>query len=393
MKNPIIKKSKVLSCKSRLELTIVILLIYFLTGQGQDRLMTIDGVYVERTSYVADTENPDSDAKIPEVKPYQITHTRIVNGDVIAFDIPGFNDIMMNNRKSIKNVIFKIDDIELKEFPAYQLSNETDVVHFLFSTRKLKSENRKSLYKLPGGATKEVLLGIKIDESNILFYDEPTRIFFKEIRKGGGFGWSLIIAMGLFFCLIIARFSYVLKDNDAPFKDSKYLAPRFSFSKSQFAFWTFIVLASFIYIWASTGDMDSINTTALILLGITSATITTSNLISKNDESKAGTPIKSESYEKTEEKPSKKQLTAEIKRVKLRAKEKNTGSFFEDILSDSNGVSIHRMQTVIFNLVFGIAFIKGVIFDYAMPDFTETQLILLGLSNGTYAFLKTTENK
>lgn len=350
------------------------LLILFipLKSIAQTRINAIDGIYIERTYWIESPEEPDSGAKIPEVEPYEITQTNIVNGDVIAFDIPGINDFMQENKKSMKNVILKIDDLELPEFPAYIESAESDVVRFRFATRKLKYDNRKILYMLPGKATKEVLLGIKIDESNILFNNEPASLYFKEIKRWGSFGWVLIIAFFLFFALLIFRYKSVIKDSVRNLTDDLTINTYYSFSKSQFAFWTFIIMASFIYIWAFTGDLQSINNTALILLGITSLTITASNLIHTGEESRND--------------------KAKLLTIRTKSSKEKT-NFLEDILSDANGISIHRLQAVIFNLIFGIAFLKSVWLNYAMPEFSEAQLILLGLSNGTYAFLKNLENK
>ncbi len=93
-------------------------------------------------------------------------------------------------------------------------------------------------------------------------------------------------------------------------------------------------------------------------------------------------------------------------------------NFLLDILSDQNGVSVHRFQTIVFNAVFGIWFIHAVlnnliVYDcssykedarllelclnnkvhYIMPPISDNNLILLGLSSATYAALKMTENK
>jgi hypothetical protein len=268
--------------------------------------------------------------------------------------------------------MLKIDDVELPEFPAYIENTESDIVRFRFTNRKLTFDDRKLLYRLPGKSVKEVLLGIKIDETTILYYDTPVDIRFNEIKRWGQFGWLLIAAFVGFFALLILRYKTIIKNGTGglPMKEGEKTC--YSFSKSQFAFWTFIIMSSFIYIWSFTGDLNSINATALVLLGITSVTIATGNLIDKDEESRLDPKV------------------VRSFRVKSSGKRSN---FLEDILSDANGISIHRLQAFIFNLVFGIAFLKSVLSNYSMPEFSETQLILLGLSNGTYAFLKNQENK
>src|SRR5581483_6609287 len=101
-----------------------------------------------------------------------------------------------------------------------------------------------------------------------------------------------------------------------------------------------------------------------------------------------------------------------------RHQDMKTTNFFLDVLSDQNGVSIHRFQSVLFNAVFGIWFIAAVLgnlhdpnfcltlfakgdpnlaqcllhaTDFIMPIVTDNNLILLGLSSATYAALKITE--
>ena len=71
-----------------------------------------------------------------------------------------------------------------------------------------------------------------------------------------------------------------------------------------------------------------------------------------------------------------------------------------DILSDENGISIHRFQAVLFNLLFGGWFIYNVIYnlslqniDNIIPDIQANYLVLLSLSSATYTAIKTSENK
>jgi hypothetical protein len=73
--------------------------------------------------------------------------------------------------------------------------------------------------------------------------------------------------------------------------------------------------------------------------------------------------------------------------------------FFHDILSDDSGISIHRFQSMVFNVIFGIGFISNFIKQvcleaYPLADFTDWQFALIGISSATYLGLKaTSENK
>ena len=149
----------------------------------------------------------------------------------------------------------------------------------------------------------------------------------------------------------------------------------YSFSNVQFAWWMTIVLSSFITILLWRFMIPNLDQSTLILIGITGGTKLAANAIDISDQS-----------------------NPKIERLQ----NSESDYFLLDILSDSNGVSIHRLQTVIFNVVFGLWFITTVLYqlhspvssiDTIIPKIEDRDLILLGLSSGTYAALKTTENK
>lgn len=323
---------------------------------AQTIVVTIDGVYIERDSLSASVKD-----------------RAIEDGDIIAFDIPGFGDLLTQDRILLKDVVLLFNNIPLPEFTAYVENMESGVVRFEFFEDALTQENRKLLYNLKDGATKEIQLGIKAGNTSIN-YPPRANIFFEDVKYWSKIGWILIVAFLLFFLVIIIKYKSLVKDS-LPFVDSGELTRNkatYSFGKTQMAFWTFIVISSFIYIWAFTTDLNSINDTALILLGISSITLAAGSVVNSQKEDKAVAN------------------NSEAALVESRLSE---GSFFKDILSDANGISINRFQAFIFNIVFGVAFMKSVIYDYSMPEFDETQLLLLGLSNGTYVFLKNTEKK
>jgi hypothetical protein len=66
-----------------------------------------------------------------------------------------------------------------------------------------------------------------------------------------------------------------------------------------------------------------------------------------------------------------------------------------DILSDKNGVSIHRLQNVLWTLIVGVIYIQFVATQSSLPDetvLTDNLLMLMGISTGAYVGLKTMEN-
>jgi len=148
----------------------------------------------------------------------------------------------------------------------------------------------------------------------------------------------------------------------------------YSWSRVQLAWWTIIILSSFIAVlWKEPEHIaPALDYSIVILLGISSVTTATAKVI---DLPTQGVPS--------------------IQSI--------SRNFFLDILSDNSGVSISRFQTVVFNLVFGIWFIAVVAhnlnaippggINFIIPHIENTNLALLGLSSATYAAVKTTENK
>lgn len=140
----------------------------------------------------------------------------------------------------------------------------------------------------------------------------------------------------------------------------------FSFARVQLAWWTAIVLAGFISTSLAQKHIITLYDSTLYLLGMSSATLAAAKVIDTADTK-----------------------NPDIQRHQDQA---NGENFILDILSDANGISIHRFQTVVFNLVFSVWFIKFVISMKAIPDISSNNLVLLGLSSATYVGLKITEN-
>jgi hypothetical protein len=131
----------------------------------------------------------------------------------------------------------------------------------------------------------------------------------------------------------------------------------YSLAKTQVAWWFAIVFASLVYLWLITGEIPAISAQALGLLGISSATTMASAGVSIGRLSDQG----------------------------------RSGVFFDDLLSDAQGVTIHRFQMVVMTIALGLAFVYDVVTKVAMPDFDPSLLALAGLSATTYVGLKIPE--
>lgn len=202
--------------------------------------------------------------------------------------------------------------------------------------------------------------------------------------------WFVILAglAGGFFCL--ARHSTILRDQLLDPNSAPGALGAYSLSKLQGAWWFFIILAMYLLIGIVTGDFsNSINSTALILLGIGAGTVVGSAAI---DASK----IEQRKADLTAAKAQRAALAVGAAGIaaadaKVDALNGKSVNFLEDILSDGNGVNFHRFQLAAWTLVLSIIFISQVYADLAMPIFNQTLMGLFGLSAGTYLGLKIPE--
>ena len=225
-----------------------------------------------------------------------------------------------------------------------------------------------------------------------------------------------IVAVILFFFLAFE--SDILRDDELP--PGAGARKTFSLGRCQMAWWFFLVLAAYVLIWIVTGDRDSLSSSALALLGISSATALGATIIDaskridtqgqlralkqeevslndriaeirmKGSQAKASDDEKRELAEKNARLS---QINSSITQQSLSIAPMKSEGFLRDILTDASGVSLHRFQIVVWTIVLGFIFAISVYNTLGMPEFSGTLLALMGISNGTYIGFKFPERQ
>jgi hypothetical protein len=151
--------------------------------------------------------------------------------------------------------------------------------------------------------------------------------------------------------------------------DSQGARKSYSFSRTQLMWWTVIISCCFIVMFGETGTFV-LNATTLTLLGIGAATTTLGSTIDMS------------------------QAQAAQAQTTVRHQDESNKHFLQDILSDGHGVSAHRFQALVFNILFGIIFV-AVFFKngFKFTEFDTYALATMGISSGAYLTMKTNENK
>jgi hypothetical protein len=251
----------------------------------------------------------------------------------------------------VNNIPF--DDLE----PEFQ-NNDTVVFRFQKNTGPDKQESKAwaFFYKKPRTPVLENK-SISIGYSDGQVFPSDARVNIVIIQQT----WY-VVGIILIVCLVVILILLSLKSG--LLRDGGSLASErrpYSLARTQFTLWLLLISSAYIFLWVSTGEMPILTASSLILLGISGGTSVVAKMI---DNSQALNP----------------------------SPEGKTKGFMTDILSDESGVSIHRLQMFVFTLVIGLIFCHDVLVIFEMPDFDSNLLMLMGISSGTYAGFKVTEN-
>jgi len=242
------------------------------------------------------------------------------------------------------------------------------------------------------------------DDLPMAVHSEPALQFYVAS------GTVILLTLGGGLVILVLAYVYLVRGTTMLFDQDSQC---FSLGKSQMAFWGLVVLLSFVGVWIVTGTMEHIPPQVLILLGISGATGLGSVVIGNNKTSALANQVADKTESKNALDNERQQLEADAApadairlaavKAAIDAHERaiadataqlrpgRSKGFWRDICDDGNGLSFHRLQVVAWTLVLGVVFIRSVAQVMSMPEFSETLLSLLGISNATYLGFKIPE--
>jgi hypothetical protein len=181
----------------------------------------------------------------------------------------------------------------------------------------------------------------------------------------------------------------------------------FSLSRLQMAFWLFVVVSSFLFLFVATQKVTVLNVTCLWLIGIGSGTALGAAIITPGDANNqiaANKAIQSKAEEDRKrlrvllQKKRRGETLDQTQQGELETLEKVPKSYsgfaslrqmLMDVISDdAEGVAIYRFQMLAWTIALGFVFIFKVAVDRSIPTFDVATLGLLGISSGTYLGFK-----
>jgi hypothetical protein len=221
---------------------------------------------------------------------------------------------------------------------------------------------------------------------------------------------TLYAAIGVVLFLLILFISVAFRTDilrDPTRKLRSDLNFPFSLSRLQMAFWLFVVVSSFLFLFVATQKVTVLNVTCLWLIGIGSGTALGAAIITPgnaNNQMATNKTIQLKAEDDRNrltillQKKRRGQTLSSDEQAELETLEKVPKSYsgfaslrqlLIDVISDdAEGVAIYRFQMLAWTIALGFVFIFKVAVDRSIPTFDVATLGLLGISSGTYLGFK-----
>lgn len=298
-------------------------------------------------------------------------------GDVLRIRVTGHNLTYQNGKAT--GVRLVLDDVVMNSLGDPTALREGDATVLLFRLERDSEDANsladwKRLLQRQSGSVKTPAMALAIGGAAPQPVASVQGLRFTVVPQQ-----QMCVTLMVGLALFVLLFLWLVK-NDSALRDYKY-GP-YSLGKSQMAFWGLLVALTFLAIWLNTGQMEHIPPQVLILIGISGATGLGALVI--------GDSKKAAEIAELEVKQQKVLTDAELARLnELRQPTPGNAGFFRDICDGGQGImSFHRLQTVIWTLILGLVFVFDVLRVIAMPQFTDTLLLLMGISNSIYLGFK-----
>jgi hypothetical protein len=222
------------------------------------------------------------------------------------------------------------------------------------------------------------------------------------------FTWLLvsILAAVVLGMILAGRYTDMLRDGPSlgPIRQT------YSLARSQMAFWFVLILLAYVFVWLVTSDRDTIPASLLGLMGISAATAVAVVAISPGTTSRAEAlranieadiaaidaslariegqlvtnPQLAPILEKRRDEQQRARNALVVRAAGLTAVVPSKGWWRDLVCDDRGGVTLDRVQIVVWTIVLGLIFISSVALELTMPEFSGTLLALMGISSGTY---------
>lgn len=261
----------------------------------------------------------------------------------------------------------------------------------------------KALIGSPTSSTKSVRVALGVTGSSALLPTsdgKPRQATLIIVRL-----WGLVVGVLFLIAVILGVFalgncSDFLRDSQptdfggAVGPNNTVLRRPYSLAQVQMAWWFALVFAAFIFLYLLTSDFNTLTAQALTLMGIGTGTALGASMIEKTKTDGAQKTFQDllTRIAQLNAAGAQEAVVAPLRQQRdVLARQLASHDFITDILTDVDGISLHRFQLMAWTVVIGVIFCLSVYGNLALPDFDQTILGVLGISAGTYLGFKVPE--
>jgi hypothetical protein len=278
--------------------------------------------------------------------------------DRLSIHVQNFNTLLKNANGNCNGIVLFLDGMPIKGDKPESCDTVTGHIRYRLLRVQTDDDAWHTLLGSPHGYTRKISVSVG---SNAQVASSSSATFDLEVIPRPQFlAFIALITLALSIFVYLCRTTSLVRSGTHPVPHER----PYSLSLFQMSFWFFLVIAAYVFMWLITDELDTITDSVLGLIGIGAATALGAALIDKN---------------KTAPKPDEPGGTSK--------------GFLNDVMSDPNGVSLHRFQMFVWTLVLGVIFIGSVYKNLEMPEFSATLLGLMGISSGTYLGFKVPEKQ
>jgi len=335
------------------------------------------------------------------LNPFSHDTTRFRLNDYVVLTVKDLRLALRRSKHSAKDLRLFVSDVMLPMLPvAMDTTNRRDIatVQFRLVRDETTEPTWQRLYKVPGTYSHKGQFNIGFETGQLgLPYpkgDHPPvdQLLDLELIQKDWF-W---VGVGLFALLLGSMYWLADRSNlirsdrsnvvrpvaepnappgqipQVPVISLAYKLVPFSLAKSQVAYWTLLVAGAYLMIFFVTSALPTIPSGLLGLLGISIANGLFSKLINKTQ-----TPAEIDA-------------AANLRQTDGIGKSRG---WVSDVLTDTNGVSIVRLQFVVFNAVVGIYVVQQVLTHWSLPNLDGNILALISISSLGFLVQKNSEGR
>ena len=325
-------------------------------------------------------------------------------GAPATIEVDGLKSNLDNGKHKLSDFVLYLDGYKVATVADGALS---DIAHNKIAFDLERSATNKSewiaLLGSPTAFQKNVRVDVGITgESGVLPTTTGKSV---EVALVVVSGWGLVVGFVFLLaaaCAMVALGSVTdfLRDSQptdfggAEGPNGAALRRPFSLAQSQMAWWFALVIAAFIFLYLLTGDFNTLTNQALTLMGIGTGTALGAVMVEKtksNPVLQNFTQLLAQISQSEAARAAPAELSALYAKRDELARRLASQNFLVDILTDVDGVCLHRFQIMAWTLVIGVVFCIGVYRNLALPSFDGTILAVLGISAGTYLGFKVPE--